>query len=92
MSLNHVPAARQFRLPVEGSADAYIEYVERGPTTLDLLHTVVPDEAQGQGIGTDLVDQVLRHARENGLHIVPSCPFVATYLENHPDQADLVAS
>jgi predicted GNAT family acetyltransferase len=91
MSLIHDRDASRFRLPLEGGDEAYIEYSPLGSTTLDLLHTIVPPEAQGEGVGTRLVEEVLGYAREHNLRIVPSCRFVAAYLEEHPEQADLVA-
>jgi uncharacterized protein len=29
--------------------------------------------------------------RERGLRLIPICPFVRSYLERHPEQADVVA-
>jgi len=34
----------------------------------------------------------LDSARERGLAVVPSCPFVASYITKHPEYADLVAA
>ena len=91
MDLIHDRAANRFRLPLDDGGEAFIEYAERGAGTLDLLHTIVPPEAQGAGIGTRMVEQVLRYARDNHLRVVPSCPFVAAYLDEHPEDRDLVA-
>lgn len=91
MNLIHDTAAGRFRLPLPGGGEAYIEYSPLGSTTLDLLHTIVPPEAQGEGVGTRLVEQVLGYAREHHLRIVPSCHFVAAYLQEHPEHADLIA-
>ena len=76
-----------------GEQDAgFVEYVDRGDGVLDLQHTVVADGFEGQGVGASLVRQVLDDVRARGLHIVPTCPFVASYLDRHPDYGDLVAS
>lgn len=91
MDLIHDRAASRFRLPLGDGGEAYIEYSELGSTTLDLLHTIVPPEAQGEGVGTRLVEQVLGYAREHHLRVVPSCQFVAAYLAEHPEHGDLVA-
>ena len=91
MNLIHDRAANRFRLPLNGAGEAFIEYAELGPGRLDLLHTVVPPEARDQGIGSEIVEQALRYAREHDLRIVPSCPFVAAYLEEHPEYRDVVA-
>ncbi|HEV2130677.1 MAG TPA: GNAT family N-acetyltransferase [Longimicrobiaceae bacterium] len=91
MSLIHDRAASRFRLPLEDGGEAIIEYAERDSGTLDLLHTEVPPPSQGEGIGSEIVEQVLRYARDHDLRIVPSCPFVAAYLQEHPEYRDLVA-
>lgn len=58
---------------------------------IDLLHTEVPDELEGQGIGGALVKAALEHARAANLQVVPSCPFVGSYLRRHLEYVDLVA-
>lgn len=88
-TLIHDRSANRFRLPLKEGGEAYVEYAERGEDTLDLLHTVVPPESRGRGHGSEIVEQVLRYAREHGLQITPSCPFVAAYLKKHPEHADL---
>ena len=46
MDLIHDRDTNRFRLPLDGGGEAFIEYSERGDNTLDLLHTIVPPEAQ----------------------------------------------
>ena len=70
---------------------AYLSYERGGDGTLDLQHTVVPEPARGRGVGQSLVRAALDHAREQRARIVPSCPFVAAYLDEHPDEQALVA-
>ena len=91
MTVTHHPDARRFvvELP-EGLA--YLAYEPLAGDTLDLQHTIVPDEAQGRGVGTALVEAAFAHARENDLRVVPSCPFVEEWLGSHPEQHDIVAS
>ena len=50
------------------------------------------DEAySGQGHAGTLARSALDDARSRGLSVVPSCPYVASYIEKHPEYADLVA-
>ena len=56
-----------------------------------LVHTEVPPAMQGQGVGSRLVKAVLDDARAHGRPIVPACAFVKSYLERHPEYADIVA-
>ena len=56
-----------------------------------LVHTEVPPAMQGLGVGSRLVKAVLDDARAHGRPIVPACEFVKSYLERHPEYADVVA-
>jgi predicted GNAT family acetyltransferase len=69
---------------------AYISYEQPDPRTIDLQHTVVPEADRGQGIGGEVVESAIAHARENGLRVIPTCPFVKAWLEKHPEHQDLL--
>ena len=56
-----------------------------------LVHTEVPPAMQGLGVGSRLVKAVLDDAHAHGRPIVPACEFVKSYLERHPEYADVVA-
>jgi predicted GNAT family acetyltransferase len=79
------PSAARFEAVVEGHL-AELTY-RRDGDRLVLLHTGVPDEVEGRGLGGALVRAALDHARANGLTLVPRCPFAARWLESHPDAA-----
>jgi predicted GNAT family acetyltransferase len=54
---------------------------------LVLVHTGVPDELGGRGLGGVLVRAALVRAAAEGLTVVPECPFARAWLEKHPDDA-----
>ncbi len=58
---------------------------------ITLVHTEVDPAHGGQGHAATLARGALDDARSRGLKVVPSCPYVASYIEKHPDYADLVA-
>jgi len=68
---------------------AFVQYLVK-PERLVLVHTEVPEESEGQGVGDALVRFVLDDARARGLAVVPLCPFIASWIERHPDYKDLV--
>jgi predicted GNAT family acetyltransferase len=78
------PAESRFEL-VEDGALAELVYRRRGDR-LVLVHTGVPDELGGRGLGGVLVRAALARAAEGGLTIVPLCPFARSWLEKHPDE------
>jgi uncharacterized protein len=62
------------------------------PGRITVVHTEVDPEFEGKGIASRLVAGELDDIRSRGLELVPICPFVRSYLERHPEHADLVAT
>ena len=78
---------RRFALTVDG-ATAVAAY-EREGDAIVFTHTVVPEALRGRGVGSRLVAGALAQVRAEGLPVVPQCPFVADYLLDHPDAAEI---
>ncbi|MCU1374344.1 MAG: N-acetyltransferase [Actinomycetia bacterium] len=57
-----------------------------------LPHTVIDPTRRGQGLGAILVKGALDDIRHAGRTVVPTCWYVAQYIDQHPDQRDLLAS
>lgn len=79
------PARRRFEVTVDGYL-AELTY-ERRDGRLVLVHTGVPDEIDGRGVGSALVRRAIDIAIADDLTVVPRCPFARRYLETHPDLA-----
>ena len=88
--VTHNAARHRFEVELDGEVGE-LTYAER-PGVLVLQHTGVPPAIEGRGVGSALVRAALEHARAEGLKVVPQCPFVAAYLERHPEDHDLVAA
>jgi predicted GNAT family acetyltransferase len=82
-------ASNRLELAV-GASTAFIEY-KLSDNTLFLIHTEVPHELEGKGVGGAIVQKALQYAKDSGYKIVPLCPFVQTYLSRHKEWNDLVA-
>ena len=54
-------------------------------------HTEVPEALQGRGVASRLIAGALEDVRDRNLKIVPQCPFVARYVQRHPDAQSLLA-
>ena len=86
--LNEAP--HRFEWTVDGHT-AY-EVFERFPGGIAYLHTIVPKELAGRGIGGTLVKHILDYAAAQGLRVRPDCPFVKAYIDKHPEyQANSLA-
>jgi len=75
--VTHKPESARFV-----SDDAFLSYVRDGDH-LDIQHTVVPRELEGQGIGSALVRAAVEYAEAEGLRIVPTCSFAREWLARH---------
>ena len=89
-AIRHEPQARRFVAEIDGQT-AYITYRERDGSVLDFDHTYVPKALRGGGIASRLTARALDYARERGARVVPTCPFVAAYIERHPEYRELRA-
>jgi predicted GNAT family acetyltransferase len=74
----------RFELHEEGRLAELVYDAEDG--RLVLVHTGLPDELGGRGLGGVLVRAALERARRDNLTIVPRCPFARSWLEKHPDE------
>ncbi len=87
--VRHNPEKSRFELSVDGAL-ALADYV-LSDGVMDFTHTETPPELQGRGIASRLIGGALRSARGQGLKVRASCSFVAAYLRQHPEFADLQA-
>lgn len=72
-----------------GDDIAIIEYIKTQGFII-LTHTEVPEKYEGQGIGAELVHDVLEDLRAKKIQMIPQCPFVAQYIRRHPEWVDVV--
>jgi predicted GNAT family acetyltransferase len=83
--------------PASGRFIAYVDGQEAGSAyyvvddgTITFTHTEVDDAYEGQGVGGALAKFGLDDSRAKDLRVVARCPFIAGWIERHPDYADLV--
>lgn len=89
-TVTHNAERHRFEVEVEGQT-AVLDYQRRGKT-LALTHTEVPPQVSGQGVGSLLTEYALTWAGEQGMKVAPECPFVARFIDGHPEYRELVAS
>jgi uncharacterized protein len=81
-------AAGRFEYAANGQL-AQLSYRIHGDR-LVLIHAETPAELEGRGIGGALVRAAVDRAQQDGLTVVPLCPFAQAWLERHSDEADRV--
>ena len=84
------PERHRYELALGGKAAAHIDYRLRGDT-IDLIHTEVAPEHEGQGLGSKIARYALDDARARGLKVAASCSYIAGYVRKHPEYGDLLA-
>ena len=84
-----VPAERRFVLEQAGTVAELVYRSE--PGRLVLVHTEVPDQLGGRGIGGRLVRAAVDRAAADHLTVVPWCPFARRWQSGHPDVAGAIA-
>ena len=80
---------KRFEVTLDGKV-AVIEYI-RAEDKMYLTHTEVPNEFEGKGIASKMVKQVLQKIKDEGLKLVPLCPFIASYIKRHPEWKEILA-
>jgi predicted GNAT family acetyltransferase len=83
------PAASQYEL-FDGAAVIGVAQYQRQGRLIAFTHTEVDPSYEHHGLASRLVGAALDDARAHGWQVLPYCPFVASYIAGHPDDADLV--
>ena len=83
--------ANRYELWVDGAMVGIADYIVQGDTVV-LPHTVIDPSRRGQGLGAVLVQGALDDIRAARRTVIPSCWYVREYIEENPDQRDLLAA
>jgi predicted GNAT family acetyltransferase len=89
IEVSDAPGDSQFELRVDGELAGIARY-RRSDGRVEFVHTEIDDRFEGKGLGGKLVKAALDATRASGEQVVARCPFVASYIERHPDYADLL--
>lgn len=90
MNIEITRTAHAYAAYLNGTRVGELAYSRRDDRII-ALHTRVDESVEGKGVGGALARALLGDARSAGVLVVPQCSFVASYLDRHPDQADLRA-
>ncbi|HEV7353745.1 MAG TPA: GNAT family N-acetyltransferase [Brevundimonas sp.] len=82
------PEARRYELELDGQV-AVMTY-NLNPPQLMITETLVPEALEGRGLASRLAAAVVADVRARGLVLLPVCPYLAGWLQKHPEHADVV--
>jgi predicted GNAT family acetyltransferase len=83
------PERKRFEVTVDGELAGFLIYRER-KGLLALIHTEVEGRFEGRGLAGRLARFALDRAREQGVAVLPFCPFVNDWMKRHREYVDLV--
>jgi len=83
--VTHDRAAGVFVALKEGQAAGTLHYRVRNDSVWDMFSTQVPPRFEGQGIASALAKEAVSAAVAANVEILPTCWFVAGWLDRHPD-------
>jgi uncharacterized protein len=89
--VRHNAEESRYEIVRDGRVVGIAEYADRGEV-LVFHHTVIDAALRGGGLGAQLVKAALDDVRARGRRIVPTCWYVAEFVELHPDYGNLVAT
>lgn len=69
---------------------AIIRWKEHKDGVINIYTTRVSPDKSGQGLGGKITKEALDYARENSLKVFPTCSFVRSYIEKHPEYQDIL--
>lgn len=88
--IHHDPEQGRFFVPGD-AGEAHLIYRQADEHTLDFRSTYVPPARRGEGLAAEIVETALLWAEGEGCRVIPSCSYVASYIDRHPRFEGLVA-
>ena len=81
-------AHHRYELAVDGHVAA--SYYNLADGIVAFIHTEVPPELAGKGVGSKLIRGALDQVRAGGLKVIAQCPFVKAFIEKNAEYQDLL--
>ena len=81
-------AQQRFELVVDGHLA--VAFYKRDGDVITFIHTEVPAELGGRGVGSKLVQGALDQVRSAGRKVIAECPFVKAWIGKHSEYRDLL--
>jgi hypothetical protein len=88
--IHHDPARQRFTHERDGQT-SYLSYRLLDEHTVELASTYTPPALRGRGIAARIVKRALEWAEGEGYKVVPTCWFVAEYIERDPEWQRILA-
>lgn len=90
VAVSHAPERTRFEITVAGVPAGFTEYRVTQEGYYSFFHTEIDPGIGRRGLGSRLVGEAMAAMAEQGIAVLPRCPFVRAYLLKHPELLDLV--
>jgi predicted GNAT family acetyltransferase len=90
-TVTELPERERFEARDEAGTLAGVVTYQMTLPIIVYTHTEVVPEFEGQGAGSALARAVMEDAKARGRTVVPMCPFLAGWLDKHPEYNAIVA-
>jgi uncharacterized protein len=88
--VRHNAARSRYEISVDGRLVGFADYRADGDTMV-FPHTEIEPSMRNEGLGAELVRGALDDVRARGVTVVAQCWYVAEFIEQHREYADLLA-
>lgn len=88
MEVKHDKVNNRFVINIDG-LDSFVEY-SLNEKEMNLYHTYTPPQLRGKGLAEKVVRAAIEYAKENSLKVIPSCSYVAVFMQRHPEYSELL--
>ena len=89
LTVENQPDRSRYALLQDGEVIGVAEYDLRNDAIV-FTHTEIDEEKREKGMASTLVQTALDDVRDNtDLRVIASCPYVRSWLSEHPDYAEL---
>lgn len=79
-----------FHIDVDGKQEAKMTFVFADDDKIIIDHTEVNPGNEGKGFGKKMVTKAVEYARENGIKIIPLCPFAKSVFDKVNEFRDVL--
>lgn len=79
-----------FEALIDDQRAGLMTYTWAGEDKFIIDHTEVSENHNGKGVGKEMLLAAVKFARENGLKIIPLCPFAKATFQKNADLQDVL--
>lgn len=91
-SVQHNAEQSRYELLLDGRLAGIADYRAGDGDVVVFPHTEIVPELRGAGLGAVLVRAALDHVRDTGRRVIPTCWYVAEFIDANPEYRDLLTA